>query len=251
MLAPERCNPRWKILMSASTTIAFIFARGGSKGVPRKTLREVGGRSLLARSIDVARQVPRISRIILSTDDPEIAEVGRRFGAEVPFLRPPELATDTSPERLSWRHAVQWVRNHDGPKAFDTFVSLPVTAPLRKAEDVERCLNAFKTLPACDIVITMTRARSNPYFNMVRMTSEGLVTLAITDGTKPVRRQDAPKILDMTCVAYVTTPDHIMTSDGVFDGRVKGVEVDEISAIDIDTEFDLRLAEMFARERGI
>jgi CMP-N-acetylneuraminic acid synthetase len=237
--------------MPASKTVAFIFARGGSKGVPRKNLREVGGRSLLARSIDVARQVPRISRVILSTDDPEIAEAGRRFGAEVPFLRPPELATDAAPERLSWRHAVQWVRDHDGPEALDTFISLPVTAPLRKVEDVKRCLDVFGAPPACDIVITMTRARSNPYFNMVRMTAEGLVTLAIADGAKPVRRQDAPKVFDMTCVAYVTTPDHIMTSDGVFDGRVKGVEVDEISAIDIDTEFDLKLAEMFAREYGL
>lgn len=236
--------------MSASKIVAFIFARGGSKGVPRKNC-EIGGRSLLARSIDVARQVPSISRVILSTDDPEIAAVGRRLGAEVPFLRPSDLATDAAPERLSWRHAVQWVRDHYGPDSFETFVSLPVTAPLRKTEDVERCLDAFKAPPACDIVITMTRARSNPYFNMVRMTADGLVTLAITDGAKPVRRQDAPKVFDMTCVAYVTTPNHIMTTDGLFDGRVKGVEVDEISAIDIDTEFDLKLAEMFAREYGL
>lgn len=229
-------------------TIAFIFARGGSKGVPRKNLRSVNGVPLLQRAIDVARQIPQISHVILSTDDPEIAASGKRFGANVPFLRPADLAADTSPERLAWRHAVQWVRDHDGP--FDRFVSLPVTAPLRKADDVQRCLDAFTAPPDCDMVVTITEASSNPYFNMVRPTPDGLVQIALQDGGKPMRRQDAPHLKDLTCVAYVTTPDHIMAADGVFDGRVKGVEVDKISAIDIDTEFDLKLAEMFARETG-
>ena len=206
---------------------------------------------MLARSIGVARQVPRISRIILSTDDSEIAEVGRLLGAEVPFMRPSQLASDTAPERLAWRHAIQWVRDHDGPDALDVFVSLPVTAPLRKAADVERCLDALQSPPDCDIVVTTTLARSNPYFNMVRETPDGLLTLAISDGGKPVRRQDAPKILDLTCVAYVTTPEHIMAKDTIFDGKVKGVQVDDVSAIDIDTEFDLNIANMFARERNL
>jgi CMP-N-acetylneuraminic acid synthetase len=237
--------------MPSLKTIAFIFARGGSKGVHRKNLREVAGRSLLARSIDIAHQIPRISRIIISTDDFEIAEAGRRLGAEVPFMRPEHLATDTAPERLAWRHAVQWVRENDGPNAIDVFLSLPTTAPLRRASDVERCLDALRSPPDCDIVVTTTSARRNPYFNMVRETPEGLVTLAIHDAGKPVRRQDAPTILDLTCVAYVTTPDHILSKDSIFDGRVKGVQVDEVSAIDIDTEFDLSIAETFARERNL
>lgn len=237
--------------MVSLKTIAFIFARGGSKGVHRKNLREIGGRSLLARSIDVARQVPRISRVIISTDDLEIAEAGKRLGAEVPFMRPQHLATDTAPERLAWRHAVQWVRENEGPDAIDVFLSLPVTAPLRRASDVERCLDALQSSPDCDIVVTTTAARRNPYFNMVRETPEGLLTLAINDAGKPVRRQDAPTILDLTCVAYVTTPGHIMSKDSIFDGRVKGVQVDEVSAIDIDTEFDLTIAEMFARNRDL
>lgn len=228
--------------------VAFIFARGGSKGVPRKNLREVGGRPLLARSIEVAQRVPRISRIILSTDDPEMAEAGRRFGAEVPFMRPAALASDQAREWDAWRHAVNWVREHDGPDAIDIFISLPATAPLRKPSDIERCLDAYLEPPQADMVITMTEARRNPYFNMLRPTPDGLVTLAATDSAKPFRRQDAPKVYDMACVAYVTSPEHIFRSEGVFDGRIKGLEVDGVSAIDIDTEFDLKLADMLARE---
>lgn len=234
--------------MTQPRTIAFIFARGGSKGVPRKNLRSIGEKPLLQRSILVAQAIPQIERVILSTDDQEIAEAGRSFGAEVPFLRPAELASDTAPERLAWRHAVTWVREHLGP--FGIFVSLPVTAPLRKIEDVQRCLDAFAAPPACDVIVSISESATNPYFNMVRHTPEGLIQIAMSDGGKPVRRQDAPRIMNLTPVAYVTTPDHIMAADGLFDGRVKGVEVDRVSAIDIDEEFDLRLAEQFARETG-
>ncbi len=229
-------------------TIAFVFARGGSKGLPHKNLRSIAGVPLLKRTIDVARSVPEISRVILSTDSGQIAEAGRQFGAEVPFMRPSRLAADTSPERLAWRHAIKWLRDHEGEDAIDVFVSLPVTAPLRLARDVQRCLDAFHEPPCCDMVVTITEPSSNPYFNMVKFRPDGFLQIAATEGKKPARRQDAPKVKDLSCVAYVTTPDHIMKTDSVFDGRVKGVEVDRISAIDIDTEFDLKLAELFAHE---
>src|SRR5437764_323228 len=90
--------------------IAFIFARGGSKGVPGKNIKPLGGKPLIAHAIDVARATPGIETVIVSTDDPAIADVARRFGAEVPFVRPAELAQDKSSEWLAWRHAIEWVR---------------------------------------------------------------------------------------------------------------------------------------------
>ena len=109
-------------------TFAFIFARGGSKGLPGKNLLNLDGMPLLAHSIMIAKDIDKISRIFVSTDSPEIAEVGIRYGAEV-IDRPIELAQDDSPEWMSWLHAINWVEGREG--LFDCFVSLPATAPLR------------------------------------------------------------------------------------------------------------------------
>jgi N,N'-diacetyl-8-epilegionaminate cytidylyltransferase len=230
--------------------VAFIFARGGSKGVLHKNIRPVGGVPMIGRAIKVAQMIPRIKRIIISTDDDRIADVARAFGAEVPFTRPVELASDRAAELDAWRHAVSWVRNADGPDAIDVFVSLPATAPLRTTDDVERCIDALLEPPEADIVISVTQARRSPYFNMVRLDENGFARLAAETKGAPIRRQDAPKLYDMTTVAYVARPDFVMNCRGLFEGRVKAVTVDAHSAIDIDTEFDLAVADLVATKES-
>lgn len=231
---------------SSPQIIAFIFARGGSKGVARKNVRPVGGVPLIGRAVRAALAVPRISRVIVSTDDAEIANVGRTFGAEVPFMRPAELATDQASELDAWRHAISWLRAKNDSDAIDVFVSLPATAPLRTPSDIERCIDALAQPPEADIVVTVTEARRNPYFNMVQIDGAGLARPAIEGPSVPIRRQDAPVLFDMTTVAYVARPNFVMSCQRLFDGRVKAVEVDARSAIDIDTEFDLEVADLLA-----
>ena len=118
-------------------TFAFIFARGGSKNVPGKNIRNLGGKPLLAHSIMIAQNIDEISRIFVSTDDKDIAEVGIKYGAEI-IERPAELAQDDSPEWLSWLHAIKWLEAKG--EFFDCFVSLPTTSPLRKKTDVVNCI---------------------------------------------------------------------------------------------------------------
>ena len=118
---------------------AIITARGGSKGLPGKNVRPLAGRPLIAWSIVKARAISRIGRIIVSTDSPEIANAAREAGAEVPFMRPAELARDDSPEWLAWRHALEYLRTSTG-RYPGTLVVTPATAPLRRPEDVELCL---------------------------------------------------------------------------------------------------------------
>lgn len=113
---------------------AFIFARGGSKGLPGKNIKPLAGKPLLQYSIDTALASDLIEQVFVSTDDQAIAQVAIEGGA-ILIERPAELATDQSPEWLSWRHAVEWATEHYG--SFDGFVSLPVTSPLRSQEDVE------------------------------------------------------------------------------------------------------------------
>ncbi|MEH6469998.1 MAG: acylneuraminate cytidylyltransferase family protein [Halopseudomonas sp.] len=223
--------------------IAFIFARGGSKGLPGKNIKPLNGKPLIAYSIDTAKQCPSIVRIIVSTDDAEIAEVAKRYGAEVPFTRPEELAGDTSSEWDAWRHAVNWVRENDD---FDTFVSLPATAPLRSVDDVERCIAAQDA--DTDMVVTVTPASRSPYFNMVTIDESGFSELVIKPEFGITRRQDAPAVYDMTTVAYVTRPDHILEATGVFSGTVKSVVVPPERAVDIDTALDFKLAELITAQ---
>src|SRR5438105_933427 len=116
--------------MGAMQTIAIIPARGGSKGVPKKNLLPIGGYPLLAYSIAAARACPEIDRVILSTDSPELAEMGRQYGAEVPFMRPAELAQDNSPDRDYILHAIEWQKLHESTVA-DIIVQLRPTTPLR------------------------------------------------------------------------------------------------------------------------
>ena len=229
--------------------IALICARGGSKGLPGKNIRPLGGVPLIAWSIRQAKAVPRISRIIVSTDSEEIAAVARDAEAEVPFMRPAELAQDKSPERAVWRHALEYLKVTEGSYP-DVLIVVPATAPLRLPEDLERCLDEFEKGGA-DTVITVAEAHRNPYFNMVKARADGCVELVIppAEGTL-TRRQDAPDVYDMTTVAYVTHPEFVMQADNIFAGRVRAVQIPAERAVDIDTLMDFRMAEYLLQYRN-
>lgn len=227
--------------------IAFIFARGGSKGLPGKNIRSLGGKPLIAWSIQDALAINRIERIIVSTDSEEIATVARDFGAEVPFLRPAELARDDSSEWLAWQHALTYVRETTG--AFpEVMLSIPTTAPLRLTEDIENCLDEFEKGDA-DMVITITDAHRSPYFNMVKANGDGTVGLVNPPQSTLIRRQDSPLVYDMATVCYVANPDFVMTHNATFEGRVRAVHVPVERAIDIDTLLDFQIAESLLKIR--
>jgi CMP-N-acetylneuraminic acid synthetase len=225
-------------------TYAFIFARGGSKGLPRKNVLKIKGIPLLAHSINAANSIDEIQKCFVSTDSPEVAEVASIYGATV-IDRPVNLSTDESPEWLSWQHAVNWVRNNIGD--FNKFISLPATAPLRLPKDIERCLSKLDS--KTDIVLTMSNSHRNPWFNMVCQDDDKNLELIIKERNNPTRRQDAPVTYDLTTVAYVTRPDFIMKNTSIWDGRSKGVIIPPERAIDIDTDLDYRFAKFLMEER--
>jgi N-acylneuraminate cytidylyltransferase len=220
--------------------VCFIFARGGSKGLPNKNIRMLGDKPLIAHSIEVAKKIDRIDRIIVSTDSKEIADVAQAHGAEVPFMRPTELSQDDSSEWLAWRHGLQYLLDSTGhlPEAF---VSLPTTAPLRAQADVENCIDEFERNTP-DVVITVSQAHRNPYFNMVVSDNNGDVGLAIKQNDAIQNRQLAPKVYDMTTVCYVAKSEFVMSSSSIFDGVVRKVEIPLERSIDIDTILDFEIA---------
>jgi N,N'-diacetyl-8-epilegionaminate cytidylyltransferase len=233
--------------MPDNQTCAFIFARGGSKGVRGKNIRKLAGKPMIAYAIEAAKNSKYINRVVVSTDSDEIAAIARDWGAEAPFMRPAELATDDSAEWLSWQHAINQVRSIYGKDSCPVFVSIPATCPLRKTEDIDNCIAALKDGTEADIVLTVTASHSNPYFTMVTHDEKGYASLAAKPPFPVARRQDAPRVMDIVGVAYAANPDFILNLQGIWHGRVKTVEVPQERSLDIDTEYDMLVAELILR----
>ena len=220
---------------------AFIFARGGSKGVKNKNIYPVAGKPLIAHSIQSALSSQSVSRVVVSTDEAQIAEVSRQFGAQV-LARPPELAADATPEILAWRHAIDSL-----PELFmgdkpQPFISLPATSPLRASADVDAAVARFHSHP-CDILFGISPAHRNPYLNMVTIDAQGFISVAIP-GSAAVRRQDVPDMYDVTTCVYVGNAHYIQSCSRLMEGRVGYVVIPPERALDIDSHYDLHLAQL-------
>jgi N,N'-diacetyl-8-epilegionaminate cytidylyltransferase len=233
--------------MSSARIRAFIFARGGSKGIPRKNIKLLGGKPLIAHSIERALAAPSLGSVSVSTDDIEIAAIARAFGAEVPFLRPPELATDLAGEWGAWRHAIEWCESHGDP--FEIMVSLPATSPFRAVEDIEACITCLLEDPSADVVVAVKHAERSPYFNMIQMDDDGYASLVCSSVGAVQRRQDSPTVYDMTTVAYATRTDFVRKQEGLFAGNVRTTIVPQERALDIDTPYDFLVAELLENHR--
>jgi len=235
--------------LSLRNIFCFIFARGGSKGVPGKNIRNLGGKPLIAYSIEVALSSSLIERVFVSTDDLEIAKVAEKYGAEVPFMRPGHLAQDDSPEWLAWQHAIREINSQQGVEKIDIFVALPATAPLRNVGDIDACINAFINTET-DIVITVKNAARHPSFNMVVLDDNNFARLVMPMSKAVHRRQDTALVFDMTTVAYVSRPDFILNATSMFEGRVTAVAIPDERALDIDTVLDFQFAEFLMSKRS-
>ncbi len=220
--------------------IALICARANSKGVPRKNIKYLGGIPLIAWSIKTAKSIDCISKVIVSTDSLEIAKIAVEFGAEAPFIRPSELAEDDSSEWLVWRHALDYIESTN--QRIDGLIVIPPTAPLRSAQDVINCIEEFQK-GDIDIVITVSNSSRSPYYNMIKKNHQGFASLVIPPEKNISRRQDVPEVFDMTTVAYIVKPKFVRESSGIFDGRVRSVNIPPERAIDIDTMLDFEIAE--------
>jgi len=218
---------------------AFIFARGGSKGLPAKNIKPLLGKPLIQYSIDVALHTSGVDKVFVSTDDNDIAKVSRLNGAIV-IDRPVELAQDDSLEWQAWQHAISWVKERYGE--FEEFISLPATSPLRSVKDVESAILRKSDIGA-DVCIAITPASRSPYFNMVKKSSTNLIELVNKSVNSISRRQDSPEVFDITTVVYVANTEFIMKNNSLFDGTVTSIEVPKHRAVDIDDIYDFNFAE--------
>lgn len=199
--------------------LALIPARGGSKGIPRKNVRIVAGKPLLAYSIQQALSSQYITRTMVSTDDAEIAEVARRFGAEAPFMRPLEFAQDLSPDIDTFRHALEWLRDHEG-YACDLVVHLRPTGPVRRVELIDEAIRTMLNHPEADSLRSVSRPVQTPY-KMWRIVGEYLEPLLTVEGVvEPycMPRQSLPEIFWQNGYVDIVRP-HVVLERGMMCGH--------------------------------
>lgn len=227
--------------------LVTIAARGGSKGVKNKNVRDLCGKPLIAHTIGQALKWGRASKVLVSTDSAEIAGVAKRYGAEAPFLRPPELSTDTAPKVPVIRHA--WAEAEKiYAETYDFVVDLDATAPLRRISDIEAALRTAQAKNSSTL-FSVVPAHKNPYFNMVELDGEGWAKLCkkLGDGVK--RRQDAPKVYDLNASIYVYSREFLLGDSQTVLTEKSAVHVmDELSGTDIDREVDFRFVEFILKE---
>ncbi|RNB85225.1 cytidylyltransferase domain-containing protein [Brevibacillus panacihumi] len=228
-------------MIQDKSVLAIIPARGGSKGVPRKNIRELAGKPLIAWTIEEAKKSKYIDRLVVSTEDEEIAGVARQCGGEVPFMRPSSLSRDDTPGIDPVLHAVSVL------SGFDYVVLLQPTSPLRTSEDIDECLEHClrQNANAC---VSVTLTDKSPYWMYELTVESGLKPVVVSD--KPVpRRQDAPNVYVLNGAVYVAKTNWLQQTRSFLDKETVGYVMPKERSIDVDTELDFCILETIIREK--
>lgn len=229
--------------------LGLILARGGSKSIPKKNIKPLGGKPLLAHTIEKAKRSRYLDRLILSTDDPEIAEVGRRFGAETPFMRPANLAEDTTPDYPVFIHALAWLKEHEGWEP-DFVVHLRPTHPFRKAEHIDQGIEMLALRPDADAVWTVGMPPVTPY-KMFQVGDDGLLRPALTiPGEREAfnwPRQKLPKVWNHYGQVDVVRTRTLLTKQSMCGENILPLFL-EGEQIDIDSPLDWEFAEFLIQK---
>jgi CMP-N-acetylneuraminic acid synthetase len=232
--------------------LAVVPARGGSKGIPRKNLQLLGGKPLVVHAVETASAARVVSRVVCSTDDPEIAQVARAAGAEVPFLRPAELARDSSEDWPVFVHALDWLEQHE-QWIPDLIVNLRPTSPLRRPRHVDEAVDLLLETGA-DSVKAVCLARQHPHKMWLRQ-PDGFIEPFLKTPFRLARGPDVPRaqledVYWQNGVVDVTRRE-VVRDQGVMIGRrVVGLVVAPADSVDIDTPLDLQLAELLLAQRA-
>jgi N-acylneuraminate cytidylyltransferase len=223
-------------------TLAIVPARGGSKRVPRKNLRDVGGRPMIAYAIEHAREASRVDRCIVSTDDADIAEKAREYGGDVPFMRPAELASDTASVADAITHALEWVEAEDGER-YDVVCLVQPTSPLRKGADIDGALARLADSDA-ESVVSVSKYLTPPQW-AVTADEDGFLSETFDAGAlwggAPDRSQDLPEQLHPNGAVFAATVETWYEYEGFYTDRTVGFEMPPERSFDVDEPWELEV----------
>jgi CMP-N,N'-diacetyllegionaminic acid synthase len=220
-------------------TFALITARGGSKGIPRKNIKFMAGKPLIVWTIEAALRSSLLSEVVVSTDDPEIAEVARQAGAQIPFMRPAELAQDQTPGLDPVLHAL------DQLKQYDSVLLLQPTSPLRTTGDIDGCLNLVAQKNALSVV-SVTEAAIHPY-RTYRLNADQTMARYI-DAAPIALRQDLPAAYALNGAMYFAEANWLRRSGSLVNAETLAYEMSIEHSVDLDTPIDWKFAELLLKE---
>jgi N-acylneuraminate cytidylyltransferase/CMP-N,N'-diacetyllegionaminic acid synthase len=227
------------------TILGLIPARGGSKGLPRKNLRLLCGKPLIAWSIEQALASKYLDRILVSTDDREIVEISKKYGAEVPFLRPKELASDKARSIDVILHAIDWVENNDKP--YDLLMLLQPTSPLRTGEDINKAIELLFEKGAISIV-SVCEVNHHPYWSNV-LPADGCMKKFIKPKIMHKNRQELPIFYRLNGAIYLAYWNYLKQKKSFFGDKTFAYIMPKNRSIDIDEEIDLILSEVLINKK--
>lgn len=233
--------------MDTGITLGLIPARGGSKGIRKKNIRSLFGKPLIAYSIECGLACPSIDKLIVSTDDLEIASIAKEWGADVPFMRPSELARDETPMLPVMQHALQSAENFYN-QTVNTLILLDPTSPLRTIQDIENALMILRRNDSCQAVISGCRAHRHPSFSMVRLENDFAQLVMETD-KELGRRQDCPPVYDLDSTVWVYSREALMDIRQRIPPRTRLYLVPEERSSHIDSEMDFRIIEFLMAQK--
>lgn len=225
--------------------ICLIPARGGSKGIPKKNTRLLAKKPLIAHTIGSCLKSKLFSDVVVSTDDPEIARISKKYGARVPFMRPKELATDNASMDGVVAHAINTL--HSFGYEFDVLVLRDCTVPFIRISDIRRAINLLKRAK-CDVVCGVYRQHLNPYFNMMEIGSNGYLTLSKKLSGVIKIRQNAPVVYQLNGLLVINTKQFIKYKKIYMPKKIP-YEIPPETGLMIDTEFEFQIADCIARKR--
>lgn len=224
--------------------LGVITARGGSKGVPRKNIRDLGGKPLIAWTIEAAKASQRLTRTVVSTDDEEIIRVAKEWGGDVPFLRPAELATDTAKSIPVIQHALTWLKENEG-QDYDAVLILQPTSPFRTTEDIENAIRLLEETGA-DSVMGMKEVIDGSLAKLKILDEQGRILPALEDeGKSSAQRTEGKKLYRRNCAIYLTRVPFIMQGD-LFGQDSRAYLMPEERSLDINTPLDYAFAQFLA-----
>ena len=223
--------------------LGFIPARGGSKSIPHKNIVPLGGQPLIVYTFRAAKASRRLTRVLLSTDDPAIAKLGKKFGIEIPFMRPAHLAKDKTPMKDVIKHALKVLKEKENYKP-DLIVLLQPTSPLREAKHIDAAVDLLLKTGADSVVsVTEVPHQFNPV-SLMKLKNGKLISFA--KGPLILRRQDKPKLYARNGPAvFVAKREVFARKDSLFGGHCRPFFMNPESSIDVDEALDLKLAEFF------
>ena len=225
--------------------LAVITARGGSKGIPRKNVKELAGKPLITYSIEVAKNSKYLTRCIVSTDDQEIIDIAQKYGADIPFIRPDELAKDDSTSLDVVNHALGWLKENNNEE-YDYLMILQPTSPLRTSEDIDACIKKAINTNA-DSVMSMKELEDFSPKKLKKINNDLISPYFKDEGNFSARRQDLDKMYKRNCAIYLTKTEFIKQND-LFGKVSRTYIMPEERSIDINQLIDFELAEFWIKK---